>query len=68
MEVTEYFQKKFNRKKFFASIGTGFLSYIIFKTFPFNLFSKKEKTKSQKIKVKINPLAVQRKNTGKNNV
>jgi hypothetical protein len=68
MEITEYFQKKFNRKKFFGTIGAGFLSYVVFKSFPFNLFAKKEKIKSPKIKVRINPLAVERKNTGKNNV
>ena len=68
MEITEYFKKKFNRKKFFASAGAGFLSYIVFKSFPFNLFDKKKKIKSPQIKVKINPLAVERKNTGKNNV
>jgi hypothetical protein len=68
MEIAEYFQKKINRKKFFASVGTGFLSYVVFKSFPFNLFAKKEKIKSPKIKVRINPLAVERKNTGKNNV
>ncbi len=68
MEIKDYFQKKIKRKKFFASVGTGFLGYVVFRSFPFNLFVKKEEIKSQKIKVRINPLAVERKNTGKNNV
>jgi hypothetical protein len=68
MEISDYFQKKIKRKNFFVSAGTGFMSYVVFRTFPLNLFAKKEKKMPQKIKVKINPLAVQRKNTGKNNV
>ncbi len=65
MEISDYFQKKIKRKNFFTSMGMGFMSYVVFRSFPFNLFTKKEKKAEQKIKVRINPLAVQRKNTGK---
>jgi hypothetical protein len=68
MEVTNYFNKKIKRKNFFASIGTGVLSFVVLRTFPFNLFSKNQVKKTRKIKVQINPLAVQRKNSGVNNV
>lgn len=68
MEIAEFFQKKIKRKNFFATAGTGMLSYFVLRTFPFNLFAKKEAKKTQKIKVRINPLAVQRKKAGKTNV
>ena len=68
MEIANYFQRKIKRKKFFSSIGTGFIGYVVFRSFPYNLFVKREEKKTQKIKVRINPLAIQRKNTGKNNV
>ncbi|MFZ0452742.1 MAG: hypothetical protein WAM24_03265 [Ignavibacteriaceae bacterium] len=68
MEIAEFFQKKIKRKNFFTTAGTGIVGYFVFRSFPFNLFTKKEIKKSQKIKVKINPLAVERKNTGKTNV
>jgi hypothetical protein len=68
MELTEFFQKKLKRKSFFTAAGTGMLSYFVLRTFPFSLFAKKEIKSKQKIKVKINPLAVERKNTGKANV
>ena len=68
MDIAELFQKKIKRKNFFTTAGTGMLGYFVFRTFPFNLFTKKEVKKTQKIKVRINPLAVERKNTGKSNV
>ncbi|MGA9292951.1 MAG: hypothetical protein WCE54_23750 [Ignavibacteriaceae bacterium] len=68
MEIAEFFKKKIKRKNFFTTAGTGIVGYFVFRSFPFNLFTKKEIKKSQKIKVKINPLAVERKNTGKTNV
>lgn len=68
MEIAEFFQKKIKRKSFFTTAGTGILGYFVFRSFPFNLFAKKELKKTNKIKVKINPLAVERKNTGKTNV
>ena len=68
MEIAELFQQKIKRKNFFTTAGTGILGYFVFRTFPFNLFKKNELKKTQKIKVRINPLAVERKNTGKTNV
>ncbi len=68
MEIAELFNKKIKRKNFFTAAGTGIVSYIVFRSFPFNLFAKKEGKKTQKIKVRINPLAVQRKKAGKTNV
>lgn len=68
MEITEFFHKKIKRKNFFTTAGTGMLGYFVFRTFPFNLFTKKEAKRTQKIKVRINPLAVERKNAGKANV
>ena len=68
MEIAELFQKKIKRKNFFRTAGTGILGYLVFRSFPFNLLTKKEAKKTQKIKVRINPLAVERKNTGKTNV
>jgi hypothetical protein len=68
MEITEYFQNKIKRKSFFTFVGKTAAAYVVFKSFPFNLFSKKEKVKSQKIKVRVNPLAVPRKKPGENNV
>jgi hypothetical protein len=68
MELAEFFQKKLKRKNFFTTAGTGILSYFVARSFPFNLFSKKEAKETKKIKVRINPLAVQRKNAGKRNV
>ena len=64
--------KKIQRKKFFFSIGAGIAGFVALKSFPFNLFSKKERPKkivnSKSSKVKINPSAVSRKNIGGNNV
>ncbi|MEJ2618620.1 MAG: hypothetical protein P8Z35_26955 [Ignavibacteriaceae bacterium] len=68
MEIAELFQKKIKRKKFFTTAGTGMVGYFVFRSFPFNLFTRKEAKKTQKIKIRINPLAVERKNTGKTNV
>jgi hypothetical protein len=68
MEISDYFQKKIKRKNFFTTAGTGFMTYVVFRSFPFNLFAKKEEKLTQKIKVRINPLAVQRKNRGKSYV
>ncbi len=55
-----------NRKKFFKTIGTGLFGFLAFKMLPIkSLFTKSEKGK--KIKVIINPDAVQRGNNGLKN-
>lgn len=61
-------KKKIERKKFFKTIGTGFIGLTVFNSFPFSLFGKKDSKKTGKIKVSINPLSVQRKNSGGSNV
>lgn len=52
-----------NRKKFFASLGTGLAGFIAASAFPFNIFSNKNK----KVKIEINPYAVSRKKAGEKN-
>lgn len=66
MEGRNLFHKKIERKKFFYSLGAGFAGYFVLRSFPFKLFSKREKSfnNSEKIKVKINPLAVSRNKLG----
>ena len=59
--------KKIHRKKFFISLGTGFLGFMFFNSIPLKFFTKKEMEKETKLNVRINPLAVSRKKTdGKN--
>lgn len=55
---------KINRKKFFSSLGTGLVSYFIFKSLPFAFLSKKNKDK--KVIIEINPDAVSRTKGEKN--
>ncbi len=68
MEFQKIFDKKFKRKKFFISLGSGFAGYMFMKTFPLNLLNKKSSIKEEEeVRVKINPLAVSRKKIGVNN-
>ncbi len=71
MELQNIFQKKLERKKFFTSLGAGFAGYVLFKKFPFNLIGNKKDKKftasSEQVNVRINSLAVSRKNIGGNN-
>ena len=66
------FDKKLKRKNFFLSLGAGVAGYFALRSLPFKLFSKKNySTKAESktsSRVKINPLAVSRKNIGGNNV
>lgn len=56
-----------DRKKFFISIGAGFLGAALFKVFPsVNLLAGKKA--EAKIKITPNPLAVSRKKIGDKNV
>ncbi len=57
-----------NRKKFFTSISLGALGFAVYNSFPMKYFSKETKLFKQKIKVKVNPLAVSRKKVGGKNV
>ena len=57
-----------NRKKFFTIISTSFIGIAYFKMNPIRFFNtNKHSLKGEKIKVKINPLAVNREKTGKKN-
>lgn len=58
--------KAINRQKFFSRISKGFIGLIIVSSFPFKLFG--GSSSSNKIKVKINPLAVKREKDIKKNV
>ncbi|MFO7446604.1 MAG: hypothetical protein R6W90_09565 [Ignavibacteriaceae bacterium] len=59
-------ENKIKRKKFFASLSIGMLGITVLNQFPFSLF--KSKTASAgKVKVQINPLAVNRKKIGEKN-
>lgn len=51
---------KMDRKKFFLFSSTTVLGLTLLKSFPFNLFSKKNKYTNGKLKVRINPSAVSR--------
>lgn len=66
------FDKKIKRKNFFFSLGAGIAAYAAFRFLPFKLFTKKSNSNrvenKKNSRVKINPLAVSRKNTGGNNV
>jgi hypothetical protein len=68
MEIENYLQKEVKRKKFFSLAGKSLLGYMFVSSFPFNLFFKKEESLKPKIKVTINPLAVQRKKIQVKNV
>lgn len=58
-----------NRKKFFSTAGISLLGIAISQAIPFKMFFKKNNnSKDQKIKVKINPLSVQRENKRTKNV
>lgn len=70
MDLQNIFQKKVERKKFFVSLGAGFMGYFVLRSFPFNLFGRKTNNKNVKtgsVKVKLNPLAVSRNKIGGNN-
>ncbi len=66
MELEKISSNKINRKKFFFSLGTGVISYFIFKSIPFAFIRKKEKDK--KVIIEINPDAVSRTKIGEKNV
>ncbi|MHB8579725.1 MAG: hypothetical protein ACYDA4_07670 [Ignavibacteriaceae bacterium] len=70
MNIQKLFDKKLERGKFFISLGAGLAGLFLFRLFPLKLLFKSKynfKEKSQKIKVRINPLAVSRNKLGDNN-
>jgi|GEM_PF-2465178 len=64
--------KKIKRKKFFVAAAASVVTYTVMRSFPFNLlFGNKENKKVKNRKgdrIKENPLAVSRKNSGNSNV
>ncbi len=56
--------KTIERKNFFSSLGKSFLGLVLFSSFPFKLFGKKD---IKRVEIKINPQAVSRKKDGKKN-
>ena len=69
MQLLNKISKNIERRKFFETSAKGLFVFMLVRTFPFNLLYGKNKNSagSKKIKVKINPLAVSRKNVGGNN-
>jgi hypothetical protein len=70
MENNNRVPEKIKRKKFFRSAGFSLLGFSLLSQFPFNLFGKTTDTGSgadKKIKVIINPNAVNRKGAGRKN-
>lgn len=59
-------KNKMDRKKFFLSASLAVAGIALFKFIPFT--SAKRNFDSQKVEVKINPLAVSRKKVGEKNV
>lgn len=55
-------KNKMERKKFLSYIGISALSFSIFSVNPIKIFFSKSEKENKKIKVQINPLAVERKN------
>ena len=55
------------RKKFFSTLGTGLLGFIAVKLIPFSGLLTKSSVRGKIVKVKINPDAVRRENSGNKN-
>ena len=60
--------KKIKRNKFFLTAGTGIAGFLLLRTFPISLFSKKDDSNRKEVHVKLNPYAVSRKKAGNLNV
>ncbi len=56
-----------NRKNFFSAVGTGLFGFIAVKLIPFSGLLTKSSAKGKDVKVKINPDAVRRENSGNKN-
>lgn len=57
-----------NRKKFFTSLTMSAVGLALFNSFPLKYFSNEYKIQNSKVKLKINPMAVNRKTKGGTNV
>ncbi len=70
MNIQKLFIKKVKRKKFFYTVGAGLASLMLLKSFPFNSVIKNklmQNYNTDKVKVRINPLSVNRKKLGDRN-
>lgn len=70
MNIQKLLVKKVERKKFFYTIGAGFTSMLLLKSFPVNFFIKDKLVQTHngdKVKVRINPLSVSRNKLGEKN-
>jgi len=68
MENENKFNFKLKRRKLFLTAGSGIGIYILNKIFPFHLTGKPIRSSRPEIVVKLNPEAVSRNKSGKNNV
>jgi hypothetical protein len=68
MENKNKFDFRVKRRKLFITAGAGAGAYLLNKIFPFNFTGSKLNFQKADITVKINPKAVSRNKTGKNNV
>jgi hypothetical protein len=68
MEIINKYDFKLKRRKLFLFVGTGVAGYILNKLFPFHFAGKKLISPKLDVIVKLNPKAVSRNKTGKNNV
>jgi hypothetical protein len=68
MELKNMLDKKIKRNKFFLTAGTGVAGFFLLRTFPLNLFSKKDDINKKEVSVKLNPHAVSRQKAGNGNV
>lgn len=68
IQETNQVLRMINRKSFFTTLGTGLAGYLITKTVFSQFFNRNTVTKNKKsLKVKINPYAVRREKTGRQN-
>jgi hypothetical protein len=68
MEIKNKFDFKIKRRKLFLSAGTGAAAYLFNKFFPFHFNGKNLSSDKVDFTIKLNPNAVGRNKTGKNNV
>jgi hypothetical protein len=68
MELKNMLDKKIKRNKFFKNAGIGIAGFLLLRTFPISLFSKRVDSNKKEVSVKLNPHAVSRQKAGNGNV
>jgi len=68
MEIINKFDFKLKRRKLFLSAGAVTAAYFLHRIFPFRFGHSKLMSDNTDVIVKLNPKAVSRNKTGKNNV